>query len=227
MGFDFVNSLVSPFGITGVLAYSQYDFLSFSQLALIFGLWGMTFMITWFGSMITWCADNAARPMVYGKGLLIYGAIWTAVVVYGGLRLAMPLKTNSVRIAAMHTHDKDREGQLLWKYVAEKDLGAFTAGTNADLSRLIDATRTEGASGAHRSLVRSVPQDPAFWSGWKAGRRHLLGRRFSQSIYTAWPAACGYIPQPRIGLAGDRSIAFHRGRLPGHREWLLGRSGRS
>ncbi|WP_310555649.1 hypothetical protein [Flavobacterium sp.] len=50
--FDFLSNLFNPLGTMGILGYSQYEFLSFSQLASITGMWGLTFMITWFGSVV-------------------------------------------------------------------------------------------------------------------------------------------------------------------------------
>lgn len=52
--FEFLLSLFNPFGTAGLLGYTQLDFLAFSQLASLTGMWAMTFMITWFGSVICW-----------------------------------------------------------------------------------------------------------------------------------------------------------------------------
>ena len=38
--FDFLSNLLNPLGTMGVLGYSQHEFLSFSQLASITGMWG-------------------------------------------------------------------------------------------------------------------------------------------------------------------------------------------
>ena len=48
---DFFSSNGSPFGSFGAVAYSQRDFLAAMQIASVTGLWGITFMISWFASL--------------------------------------------------------------------------------------------------------------------------------------------------------------------------------
>ncbi len=48
---DFFSSSGSPFGSFGAAAYSQRDFLAAMQIASVTGLWGITFMISWFASL--------------------------------------------------------------------------------------------------------------------------------------------------------------------------------
>lgn len=48
---DFFSSNGSPFGSFGAVAYSQRDFLAAMQIASVTGLWGITFIISWFASL--------------------------------------------------------------------------------------------------------------------------------------------------------------------------------
>jgi apolipoprotein N-acyltransferase len=48
---DFFSSNGSPFGSFGAAAYSQRDFLAAMQIASVTGLWGITFIISWFASL--------------------------------------------------------------------------------------------------------------------------------------------------------------------------------
>jgi apolipoprotein N-acyltransferase len=48
---DFFSSSGSPFGSFGAAAYSQRDFLAAMQIASVTGLWGITFIISWFASL--------------------------------------------------------------------------------------------------------------------------------------------------------------------------------
>ena len=65
---DYVNSLVNPLG---TLPYSQVDFLATVQLVSVTGLWGLTFLITWFGSVMAYavCRYVAGRPVGRVVGL--------------------------------------------------------------------------------------------------------------------------------------------------------------
>lgn len=48
---EFLYVSISPLGSTGSLAYSQTEFTSFVQIASVTGIYGITFMITWFSSV--------------------------------------------------------------------------------------------------------------------------------------------------------------------------------
>lgn len=49
---DFFSSNGSPFGTFGAMTYSQRDFLPIMQIAAVTGLWGITFAVSWFGSLV-------------------------------------------------------------------------------------------------------------------------------------------------------------------------------
>ena len=48
---DFFSATGSPFGTFGAGAYSQRDFLPTMQIVSVTGLWGLTFLASWFGSL--------------------------------------------------------------------------------------------------------------------------------------------------------------------------------
>ena len=49
---DFFSATGSPFGTFGAGAYSQRDFLAMMQIASVTGLWGITFIVSWFASLM-------------------------------------------------------------------------------------------------------------------------------------------------------------------------------
>lgn len=49
---DFFSASGSPFGSFGAAAYSQRDFPAAMQIASVIGLWGITFMMSWFASLV-------------------------------------------------------------------------------------------------------------------------------------------------------------------------------
>ncbi len=54
VSLEYLNSLTSPFGTWGALAYTQVDNLPLIQLVSITGIWGISFLITWFASSANW-----------------------------------------------------------------------------------------------------------------------------------------------------------------------------
>jgi apolipoprotein N-acyltransferase len=76
-----------PFGTWGSIAYSQYGHLPVMQLASVTGLWGISFLVAWFGSMIQWAVSRTEA----GRSILVDTAPLTltlgVVLIGGSLRL--------------------------------------------------------------------------------------------------------------------------------------------
>lgn len=71
---DFFSANGSPFGTFGAGAYSQRDFPAMMQIAAITGLWGVTFVISWFASLVNYVWENGFklnRPALISAGVLI------------------------------------------------------------------------------------------------------------------------------------------------------------
>ena len=146
--FDFLLNLFNPFGTLGILGYSQFGFLSFSQLASVTGMWGLTFMITWFGSVMYWALENYTNKNHTLKALAIYFSILISILVYGSIRLNMPLSDDSVKIAGIHTQDKNIEGNSMNEYLEKKDTIAFKKMSNIIIQRIIQETIKQANAGA-------------------------------------------------------------------------------
>jgi apolipoprotein N-acyltransferase len=145
--FDFLSNLYNPFGTTGILGYSQLEFLSFSQLASITGMWGITFMIAWFGSVASWFIDNYRNTKATKKGVLIYLSIFLSVLVYGSLRLAMPLENGAVKVSGMHVIKKSEFGDVI-RTLHRKDTLGFKKKNDEILKELITKTTLEANAGS-------------------------------------------------------------------------------
>jgi apolipoprotein N-acyltransferase len=81
---DFFSSSGSPFGTFGAVAYSQREFLPIMQIASVTGLWGITFVISWFASLVNYVWENGFkinRFAATSTGLL------TLVLVLGFVRI--------------------------------------------------------------------------------------------------------------------------------------------
>lgn len=146
--FDFCLNLFNPFGTLGILGYSQFGFLPFAQLAGVTGMWGLTFMITWFGSVVVWCIENHTNKRMVKKGTVIYLIPVSVILVYGIVRLTMPLPGGTVKVAGIHAHDKRTDGELINSYLEKNDSAAFRRMSNAIINRLTAATVKEAGDGA-------------------------------------------------------------------------------
>ena len=70
---DFFSSDGSPFGTFGAVAYSQRDFLPMMQIASVTGLWGITFILSWFASLVNYVWERGfkiERPALTSTGVL-------------------------------------------------------------------------------------------------------------------------------------------------------------
>jgi apolipoprotein N-acyltransferase len=146
--FDFLLNLFNPFGTLGVLGYSQYDFLAFSQLASITGMWGLTFMITWFGSVSCWVLENDLLKEKIKQGVLIYTSILLLVLVYGSIRLNMPLNNSTIKVAGIHCQDKRIEGARMNEFLEKSDTINFRILSDTLINRLIKETIKQSNAGA-------------------------------------------------------------------------------
>jgi apolipoprotein N-acyltransferase len=60
---DFFSASGSPFGTFGAVGYTQRDFLPAMQIASVTGLWGITFVISWFTSLVNHFWDKKPAPL--------------------------------------------------------------------------------------------------------------------------------------------------------------------
>ena len=83
---EYIKSLGG--GSWGSLAYTQYGNLPFIQLASITGIWGLSFLITWFASIVNYAREHQFVWRKTGKIAIVYGLIIIFVFLYGFNRLA-------------------------------------------------------------------------------------------------------------------------------------------
>jgi len=146
--FDFSLNLFNPFGTLGVLGYSQFGFLPFAQLASVTGMWGLTFMITWLGSVVYWVLQNYTNRKLVMKGTAIYFSIITGILIYGVARLSSALSPDTVQIAGIHCHDKRIEGTQMNEALENKDTAAFKRISDTIIQHLIKETIRQSNAGA-------------------------------------------------------------------------------
>ncbi|MFF1254782.1 nitrilase-related carbon-nitrogen hydrolase [Pseudarthrobacter sp. NPDC058329] len=99
---EFLGTIGNPFGTAGSTAYSQYAGLPLLQLVSVTGIWGLTFLVSWFAPVVNevwergWSGSGVMSPV----GL--FTAVTVAALLFGGARLAFSAPgAETVRVAAL------------------------------------------------------------------------------------------------------------------------------
>ena len=84
---EYVYTITNPYASWGSLAYTQYQNLPLLQIVSVAGIWGITFLITWFASVFNWMWENQFVWERIRTGTALYAGVLVAVFLFGGLRL--------------------------------------------------------------------------------------------------------------------------------------------
>ena len=121
---DFFSSSGSPFGSFGAAAYSQRGFLPVMQLASLTGLWGITFIISWFASVV-----NGIGQKGFKQTGLIFVCVLAAVFGFGyGRVLLAPQPTHTPEIGGFSMPNGELSGLM----------AQLQAGDEAGLRKAVD-----------------------------------------------------------------------------------------
>ena len=97
--FEFINNLM--YGSWASFAYTQFDNLPLIQISSVLGIWGITFLVTWFPIVIIWMIDHKFEWSVIKKGTITFVVTISLVMLYGGIRLEVfPPQSDTVTIAS-------------------------------------------------------------------------------------------------------------------------------
>jgi apolipoprotein N-acyltransferase len=99
---EFLGTIGSPFGTAGSTAYSQYAGLPLLQLVSVTGIWGLTFLVSWFAPVANevWERGRSGSGVILPIGL--FSAVTVAALLFGGARLAFSAPgAETVRVAAL------------------------------------------------------------------------------------------------------------------------------
>ena len=143
---EFITMTGGPLGSFGAQAYTQYDFLIFAQLASLTGMWGITFLVAWFASLVNWAWERGFQWGQIKSGAITYAAIILLVLVYGAVRLlAAPEPTASVKVASF-TAEAFHPSELF--PMVSTDLEGFRQQTTAIHQKYIKQTLAVAGQGA-------------------------------------------------------------------------------
>ncbi|MGB7538665.1 MAG: nitrilase-related carbon-nitrogen hydrolase [Anaerolineales bacterium] len=148
--FEFLTMWPNPMGSMGSLAYGQFGSPHFIQLASITGLWGVTFLVSWFASTINWIWEEGAAWERIRRGTAVFAGAVLVVLAYGVIRLSYVLpRPGTVRIHGIVETDYTRTtfDTELWP-LSETDPEAFRARMAPVYERYLQATVREADAGA-------------------------------------------------------------------------------
>ncbi len=143
---EFITMTGGPLGSFGAQAYTQYDFLIFAQLASVTGMWGITFLVAWFASLVNWAWERGFQWGQIKSGAITYAAILLLVLVYGLVRLmATPEPTATVKVASF-TAEAFHPNELF--PMVSSNLDGFREKTTAIHEKYIEQTVAAAQQGA-------------------------------------------------------------------------------
>ena len=155
--FVVTEHLVSlgPYGSWCSVAYTQFGNLALLQLLSVTGLWGVTFLVTWFAAMGNWLWEEGLDSRRARAGFVTYGAILLGVVLLGGARLAVfPPSAQTVRVASISRRKVEPEpSDTTWRHLLANqataaELEEVRAGANAVDSDLLARAEREAQASA-------------------------------------------------------------------------------
>jgi apolipoprotein N-acyltransferase len=107
---DYISAKSNPLGSVGAQAYFQYSNLTLIQLLSITGMWGIVFLVNWFGPVFNYAWERGFAWKEIRRNTLVYTSVMLAVLLYGGVRLAYaPQASSTVRIHGFTAVDVRQE----------------------------------------------------------------------------------------------------------------------
>jgi apolipoprotein N-acyltransferase len=149
-GFEFLTIWPNPLSAFGSLANSQFGSLDLTQLMSITGMWGVTFLVSWFASTVNWIWEEGLNWQRIRRGVALYAGVMLIVLAYGTFRLTFFLpQPGTVRI-----HGVVETGYTREEWVTKitplnvTDPVTFRAVTVPTFERYLQSTLREAQAGA-------------------------------------------------------------------------------
>jgi len=123
------------------IANSQYQFLALQQIASLFGIWGITFLIAWFASLVNWMSEQQWTWARIRSGAMIAGGVYVAVLAFGIIRISQVdyIEDETVRIGGV-TLDNSNIMEAMYRDEFGKTL-TISPETSQAAPELQEATR--------------------------------------------------------------------------------------
>ena len=146
---EYLNSSTNPIGNFGASGYSQYGWPLVTKIVSVTGMLGLTFLVSWFPSIINWAWDNEFSWAKIRMGIAAFGATLLLVLGYGAIRLgAAPAIGDeaTVRVGSF-TLVENQMGELN-ELLDEQGVDAYREATQAVHEQYLSMSETAIADGA-------------------------------------------------------------------------------
>ncbi len=171
---EYLGSFSPNTGSFGSQANTQLPNLPLIQIASVTGIWGISFVVTWFCSTVVWVWSKGFAWDRIRKGVGIYAGVLAAVLLFGGLRLSLYQPEGTpVMVAGITT-----------QYILKPDFMEWLK-TNAcpplerSLKELREKTDRAALTGAHiivwseyTALIAKKDEAPYVQAGCELARKH-------------------------------------------------------
>lgn len=149
-GYEFLLLNKFAYGSSGSSAYSQSSNLVLMQMISVTGLWGLTFLTSWFASTINWIWERKFNLPEIKKGVVIYLSFLLIVLVFGTLRLRFfEPQAGMVRIHTLTAKAQSAENALeTLPALLKTDPAAFRSLTTSAYDPTFQAVIREARDGA-------------------------------------------------------------------------------
>jgi apolipoprotein N-acyltransferase len=86
---ELLRSRFVPGASWGSIAYTQYGWLTLTQMATFAGIAGIAFLIAWFASTLQWSWSHGFQWNAVRTPVLIYVVTFTLIILAGAIRISM------------------------------------------------------------------------------------------------------------------------------------------
>jgi apolipoprotein N-acyltransferase len=234
VAIEYINSLLSPHGTFGSIAYTQMNALPVIQIAAVAGIWGVSFLVLLLPTAIA--VQTALQAENRGRiaAAAVAAVLIIAAVAYGGWRLQAPA-TTSMRIGLVSLEKpirpalSDADGQALQARYVEA-LGTLAsagaqivlipetsfATTDTTVPAFAELARQRGVTIAAGIDFKGDPRaernmlvvfQPGTIATTTYNKHHLIPGFEHQ--YTPGDSYTLLTGAPRIGLAVCKDMDFH------------------
>lgn len=188
---EYLVSLVSPHGTFGAIAYSQGSFPPALQIASLFGLYAISFILSLFANALALLVRGAKGPAALGIGLA------AASLIFGFVRLAEP-QAAPVRVAALSDQQAARASR-------RKNTPAASAQMAEEYAA---AARSAAAKGARLIVTpeTGIAEAPA----WAASVGAPLSTSVEGSQATLVIGTLGIKPLRNVAMSYSPDGAIHQ-----------------
>lgn len=193
-----------------MLAYTQARVPVLVQLVSVTGLWGLTFVLVWFATVVNWAFEHRQAGRRVLPGVAVYAAVLVAILGFGALRLAgagsvgEPVRVAGITVAGDVATGREAGLSRLMKgeVFANEDWRAFAEASRAVNEELLRLSEREAAKGGEAPpLVRGERGGAGRGAG---GAHRAAAKNRGRVITTTAPSESAYWHHP--GYVGVTTV---------------------